>query len=149
MPWMTDPINSLIQFQEAYAAGSIPTQPGRLDPGILFAPDQPDGRPRFNYMRAQGSTLTAPVERSRGRIPVFNIGYAVPDAHRGKGLAKSTLLAALAEISSGLAGAGVRAIPVEAAISPGNLASLAVAQAIFDTEPTAIVDSGSGEAALH
>lgn len=58
MPWMTDPINALIQFQEAYAAGFIPTQPRRLDPGILFAPDQPKGRPRFNYMRAKGSTLT-------------------------------------------------------------------------------------------
>lgn len=150
---MTDPMNALIQFQDAFAAGFIPLQPGRQDPAILFAPDQSHGRPRFKYMRAQGSTLTVLVMLAQkgldGRYPVFNIGYAVHEAYRGRRLVQSTLVAALAELTAGLADAGVRAIHVEAVISPDNLASLAVANAVFDTDPIAIVDSESDEPALH
>lgn len=152
MPSMTDPMNALIQFQEAFEAGFIPVQPGRLDSTVLFAPDQPNGRARFNYMRAQGETLTALVMFAQDGVedgyPVFSIGYAVAVDHRGRGLAKSTLMAALAELSAGFAGANIPTIHVEAVISPSNLASQAVARAIFDATPKSITDSESGEPAL-
>lgn len=103
-------------------------------------------------MRAQGDTLTVLVMFAQngleGGHPIFNIGYAVSPDHRNAGLAKSTLVAALAEQSSGLASAGLAANHVEAVISPGNLASHEVARAIFDADPTPIVDSESGEPAL-
>ncbi len=150
---MTDPMDALIQFQEAFEAGFIPVRAGRLDPTILVAPDRPNGRPRFNFMRAQGETLTALVmfaqDGLEGGYPVFNIGYAVAYYYRGQGLAKSTLVAGLAELSAGLADANVPVIQVEAAISPDNLASQAVARAIFDAKPKLITDSVSGEPALH
>lgn len=146
-------MDALVQFQEAFEAGYIPVQAGRLDPTIFVAPDRPNGRPRFNYMRAQGERLTALVMFAQDGLedgyPVFNIGYAVDDDYRGQGLAKSTLVAALAELSEGLAGANISVIHVEAVISPENLISQAVARAIFDAEPTPITDSVSGEPALH
>ncbi|MGF7151875.1 RimJ/RimL family protein N-acetyltransferase [Sphingomonas zeicaulis] len=81
--------------------------------------------------------------------PVVNIGYAVPEAYRGHGLAKATLIAALAELSAGLAGARISAIHIEAVIAPDNLASLRVAAAIFDAAPTPIIDRESELPALH
>lgn len=150
---MTDPMDALVQFQEAFEAGYIPVQAGRLDPTILVAPDRPNGRPRFNFMRAQGDTLTVLVMFAQngveGGYPVFNIGYAVADDYRGHGLAKSTLAAGLAELSAGLAGADIPVIQVEAVISPDHLVSQAVARAIFDAKPKPITDSVSGEPALH
>lgn len=152
MPSMTDPMNALNQFQKAFEVGLIPVQPGRLDQTVLFAPDQVYGRARFNYMRAQGKTLIALVMFVQNGVedgnPVFSIGYAVADEYRGRGLAKSTLLAALTELSSGLASANISAIQVEAVISPNNLASQAIAMAVFDDTPSSITDSVSGEPAL-
>ena len=150
---MTDPMNALVQFQEAFDAGFIPVQPGRLDPTILVANDQPNGRPRFNFMRVDGERLTVLVMFAQNGLengcPVFNIGYAVAKGYRGRGLAKATLVAALAELSAGLAGAHIPVFHVEAVISPDNLTSQAVACAIFDASPTRITDSVSGEPALH
>lgn len=152
MPSMTDPMNALNQFQKAFEVGLIPVQAGRLDQTVLFAPDHANGRARFNYMRTQGETLIALVMFVQTGLedgnPVFSIGYAVADDYRGRGLAKSTLLAALTELSAGLASANIPAIQVEAVISLDNLASQAVATAVFDDTPRSITDSVSGEPAL-
>jgi hypothetical protein len=150
---MTDPMSALVQFQEAFEQGLIPVQPGRRDTNLLFAPDMPNGHPRFNYMRADGSTLTVLVMFAQNGLeegaPLFNIGYAVPEAYRGHGLAKATLTAALTELSAGLAGARIPAIYIEAVVSPDNVASQQVAAAIFDATPTPIIDSESKLPALH
>lgn len=152
MTSMTDPMNALNQFQKAFEEGLIPVQTGRLDQTVLFAPDHVNGRARFNYMRAQGKTLIALVMFVQDGVengdPVFSIGYAVADEYRGRGLAKSTLLAALAEFSSGLASANIPAIQVEAVISLNNLASQAIAAAVLDDTPSSITDSVSDEPAL-
>lgn len=145
MPVMTDPMDALVQFQQAYEAGLVPVQPGRLDGSVLVAADQPNGKSRFSYMRVDGAIVIALVmfaqDGLEGGNPVFNIGYAVAPGCRSRGLAKATLVAALAELSAGLAGAKVPIIHVEAVISPDNLASHAVAKAIFDDAPAPITDS--------
>lgn len=150
---MTNPMAALLQFQVTFEAGEIPVQPGRLDPTILFAVDHPNGGPRFNYMRAENKTLSVLVMFAQNglkyRSPLFNIGYAVAETYRGRGLAKSTLIGALAELSAGLGSAGVGAIHIEAVISPNNLASQAVARSIFDTVPIENTDCVSGEPALQ
>jgi hypothetical protein len=103
-------------------------------------------------MRAEGRTLTALVMFAQSGMedghPVFNIGYAVPETYRGRGLAKSTLVAALAELTNGLASAGIPMIHVEAVIDVDHGISQRVANAIFDEAPTTITDSVSGLPAL-
>ncbi len=150
---MTDPAAALALFQEAFAQGQIPVQPGRLDPTLLFAPDRPNGRPRFNYMRGEGRMLRALVmfaqDGTQNGHPVFNIGYAVAVAFRGQGLAKATLAGALAELTHGMGGAGIPCIHVEAMIDVDHAASQRVAEAIFNDVPTRIIDSISGLPALH
>ena len=153
MAQMTDPANALALFQQAFECGQIPVQPGRLDPDLLFAPDNPNGHARFNYMRAEGRLLTALVMFAQNGMedghPAFNIGYAVPEAYRGRGLAKSTLVAALAELTTGLGAAGIPFIHVEAVIDVDHVVSQRVVSVIFDVVPTAITDSESGLPALH
>jgi RimJ/RimL family protein N-acetyltransferase len=152
MPSMIDPMGALVQFQEAFKANRIPVQRGRRDASLLLAYDEPHDTPRFSYMRAMGKTLIALVMFARNGseegYPVFNVGYAVANDYRGRGLAKSTLVAGLAELSTGLAGAGIPIIHIEAVISPQNIASHAVARAVFDGAPTSIIDSVSGAPAL-
>lgn len=150
---MTDPAAALALFQEAFAQGQIPVQPGRLDPTLSFAPDRPNGRPRFNYMRSDGRMLRALVMFAQNGTqdghPVFNVGYAVAEAFRGQGLAKATLAGALAELAHGMGGAGIAFIHVEAVIDVDHAVSQRVAETIFNDAPIRIIDSISGLPALH
>lgn len=57
---MTDPTAAFALFQEAFAQGQIPVQPVRLGPTLSFAPDQLNGRPRFNYRRDDGVVAFTP-----------------------------------------------------------------------------------------
>ena len=150
---MTDPASALALFQEAFGQSQIPVQPGRLDPALLFAPDRPNGRPRFNYMRSDSRTLKALVMFAQNGTedghPVFNVGYAVAESFRGQGLAKSTLAAALAELTDGMGAAGIPCIHVEAVIDVDHAVSQRVAKTIFTDAPIRIIDSISGLPALH
>ncbi len=150
---MTDPAGALALFQEAFGQGQIPVQPGRLDSTLLFAPDRPNGRPRFNYMRSHGRTLSALVMFAQNGTqdgdPVFNVGYAVADAFRGQGLAKATLVAALAELADGMGAAGIPCLHVEAVVDVDHAVSQRVAKTIFNDAPIRIIDSISGLPALH
>jgi len=150
---MTDPTNALRLFQHAFEHGQIPVKRGCIDSTLMSAYDEPNGLARFNYMRAEGRTLSTLVMFAySGMIkghPCFNIGYAVAEAFQGKGLAKSTLVAALNEVANGLTGASVPMIHVEAVIAPENFVSQRVATVIFDSAPVTIIDSVSGLPALH
>lgn len=133
MPGLTDPYPALQSFQQAHAAGQIDLQRGRLDRNLYLHVDQPNGKPRFTYVRLSGQTVTCmvefvvvePVEGS----PCFHVGYAVDPAHRGQGLAKGLLPAAIAELQAGFGGAGMPGFYVEAIVSLDNPASQKVAAA--------------------
>lgn len=153
MARMTDPTNALRLFQHAFECGQIPVERGRIDPTLMFARDEPNGRARFNYMRVEGRTLSTLVMFAHSDMieghPCFNIGYAVAEAFQGKGLAKSTLVAALNEVANGLTGARIPMIHIEAVIAPENFVSQRVVTVIFDSAPVTITDSESGLPALH
>lgn len=153
MPQMTDPTDALVLYQQAFATGQIPLQSGALDPTLFVAVDRPNGHVRFSYMRFEGRTLIVLVMFAQsglvGEHPCFSVGYAVPEAYRGKGLATNTLVAGLAELEHGLRRANVPAIHVEAVIARNHAVSQSVAAAVFDDAPTEIVDSVSGQPALH
>lgn len=150
---MTDPGNALALYQEAFAAGAIPLRPCRLDPSLFRAVDQPNGKTRFSYMRIAGKKITALVVFAQEGMaeggPIFDIGYAVDDGARGRGLARSTLVAALAELEYGLKGANVPVIHIEVVIDVDHTVSQRVTAAIFPDAPKPITDSASGLPALH
>ncbi len=153
MAAMTDPGRALALYQQAFAAGAIPLQPCRLDPSLFMAVDHPNGKARFSYIRVAGTQVTVLVMFVQDGMeedgPIFNIGYAVDDSARGRGLARSTLVTALAELEEGLKGANVPVIHIEAVIDVDHTVSRRVAAAIFPDTPKPITDSESGLPALH
>jgi hypothetical protein len=152
---MTDPSDAMISFQQGLAAGEIPLQKGALDPDIFVHLDRPNGLTRFTYVRLNHQTVVALVmfviTDPLDGIPCFQIGYAVPEAYRGQGYAKSIVKAGIAELKNGLSRAHPAGAPfyVEAVVGIDNEASKRVAEATISTTPDAVTDSVSGLPALH
>jgi hypothetical protein len=154
MAAMTDPSEAMKSFQHALAAGQISLQKGELDQSLYVHVDQPNGLARFTYVRLSGPTVVAFVEfvivDPVDGLPCFHIGYAVPEAYRGQGKAKSVVGAGIAELKNGLSRAHPGAtFYVEAVVGTDNKASKRVAESTISTMPDAITDNVSGLPALH
>jgi len=153
MPAITDPMDALVQYQEAFVLGLIPVQPCSANHDLLFAVDYPHDNVRFSYMRAVRQSLSVLVMFVQTGLeeeePIFHIGYAVAPEFRGCGLAASTVGAALADLSVRLGRAQIPMIRIEAVIGVDNVASQRVALVIFDKTPVSVTDEVSGEPALY
>lgn len=154
MPAMTDPTQALQSFQGALKSGLITNlQRGALDPKIYVHLDEPNGLPRFTYVRLEGKIVTALVMLVRVEpldgLPCFQIGYAVPEKYRKQGRARSCIVAAISELAAGLGRNGIPAFYVEAVVGADNEPSMRVAEKVLSSSPKPITDQFSGEAALH
>lgn len=150
---MTDPSDALASFQLYLTNGSPRLQPGTFDKTLLAHLDYPNGHMRLTYVRLAQHTVTVFVEfvqiEPLDGLACFHVGYAVPPAYRGQGLARAALDAALKELEFGLGRNGVPAFYVEAVIGTDNTASRRVAEQVLTQSPEAITDSVSGQPALR
>ncbi len=151
MPELTDIMPALECFQAALRAGEIEVVPAQVDPSLGFYTDNMSGTRRFVFVRLNGQTVKAyvclvPYERQED-LPVFAVGYAVPDAYRGRGLAKEVFAAGVTELRHLFA--GNPPFFAEAIIDPGNVASQRVAASVLGGEPRSITDQVSGQPALQ
>jgi len=153
MPGMTDPSSALQSFQIAMVSGQLSLQRGALDHDVFLHFDQPNNRPRFTYVRVEGSTVTAMAmfvaDVPMDGKPFFDLGYAVPAAYRGQGRAKEIVAAGLAELAKGMGRTRAPSLFVQAVVGKDNAASQHVAVATISAEPTEIIDSVSGLPALR
>ncbi|HEY3815372.1 MAG TPA: hypothetical protein VGL66_19295 [Caulobacteraceae bacterium] len=153
MPAMTDPHDALVSFQQALAEGALQLRPGELDLTLLLHVDHPNNVLRLTYVHTEGTTVTAlamfaQVEPYEG-LPCFQVGYAVPDACRGKGRAKAVLKAAIAEMEHGFARTPLKRFYVEAVVGVDNAPSRKIAEAVFEQTGTEITDEVSDQPAIH
>jgi hypothetical protein len=81
-------------------------------------------------------------------LPCFQAGVAVPEAHRGRGNAKSVLAAAIAELRHGLSRNKITSFYVEAIVSIDNEPSKRVAESTISATPVE-VNEFSGLPALQ
>jgi hypothetical protein len=150
---MTDPSNALPLFQSALLAGQIPLRPGRIDQALFAAPDEVNGKFRMSYLRLQERVITALVQFVAldpiDGLPCFHIGYAVPEPYRRQGIARSAVLSAFSEMEHGYGRNWPQRFFVEAVVSPDNIGSKKVAEALFESAPEPITDSVSGKPALR
>lgn len=151
MAKMTDPTDAMVSFQEALHAGEIEPERGRLDPDVYFFADVFWDTPRLTYVFLQGRRVVAfanfvRVNDLEGSM-CFQLGYAVPQDMRGKGLATRLLRAAIMEMQQGFASLG--SFTVEAVIGETNLASQKVAERGLTSERKAIKDKESGLPAFY
>jgi hypothetical protein len=157
VPDIVDPTGALVSFQQALRAGVLQCQRGEVDREIVVYRDTPEGgrgEMRLTYARvAPGPVVKAlaivtPVEPIAG-LPTFQIGYAVPQAYRRKGLAKGIVEAAIAELKSGMGRQGMKEFWVEAIVGANNEASKKVCEATLSKVGKPTTDGLSGNPALQ
>ncbi|PPQ36640.1 GNAT family N-acetyltransferase [Rhodopila globiformis] len=139
-----DPHDALMLFQQALSRGEIPLRRGTVDQELFCCIDHPDGKARLSYMRIEDGLLTTLVMLAdNGCIdgkPCFQIGYAVPEAYRNQGRARSAVKVAIADVRHELSRVGVPAFYVEAFVGIGNEASQRVAVETISPRPVAVTD---------
>jgi hypothetical protein len=154
MASMTDPTDALMSFQQAFLDGEIRLQRAELDPDLFVFADTPGpGLYRYSYVRLDDRTVKAFVNAMPAgfidKLPCFQLGVAVPVKYRNKGLARSTLAAAIAEMKNGFSRAGFPSFYVEGIVGMDNEPSKKASAAAISATPTAVTDSVSGLPALQ
>ncbi len=126
MPTIVNPFDALKSFEPALKNGELDVQPGTIDPTLIVHLDQPNGQTRITYARMRGPSMSAiaiitPAEFENG-VPVFQIGYAVPQHLRKRGIGKEIAQAAIAEFTAGMAQNGIVHFYIEAVVGTRNVA---------------------------
>lgn len=145
---MTDPMDALSGLQTALLAGVVRLSPCELSDDIHVLLDHPNGRPRFTFARMAGSqvqaialfVLTEPVEG----LPCFQVGYAVIESMRGKGLGSNSLQQGIEELRQGLSRTPMKEFFLEAVVSADNEPSKKIAERLISSRPESCIDIHSG-----
>ncbi len=158
MPTIVNPMDALKTFEPALRSGEISIQRGEVEPDLFVHLDHPNGEVRVTYARFKngspengsvtGLAIIIPAGFEDG-LPVFQIGYAVPQNLRKRGNARDVSRAAIAEFRAGMARNGITSFRLEAIVGMENLASQKVAESIFGLSKKETVDEHSGEAVLQ
>ena len=148
MPTLVNPMDALRSFAPALKAGEISVQPGEVDHEVFVHIDQPNGEPRVTYVRFKNGSVISlaiviPAEPYKSER-CFQIGYAVPQHLRKRGLAKDIARAAIAEFSAAMSRNGIDSFYVEAIVGTKN-----VAESIFGKPVKESVDKHSSEPILQ
>lgn len=153
MPTLTDPMNALIDLQRALASKQVTLRACSVHKELGVILDEPMGVPRFTYasverriVRAVG--LLAQTEPIDG-VPCFQLGYAVEESSRRRGLGQSIAAAAIDELRFGLSRHSVKQFYVEAVVAVSNAPSNKIARRLLSESPTAGIDTGSKESILQ
>lgn len=151
---IVNPMDALKLFEPAFNSGELEVQRGDIHKDVIVHADSPNGNSRLTYVTMSGTSVTSmalivSAEFENGK-PVFQIGYAVPQHLRKRGMAKAIAKAAVDEFTAGIALAGIKLFYLEAMVSVQNIGSQKVAAYLFpDAVPKEIVDQESGEPTLQ
>ncbi len=156
MATVVNPMDALKSFEPAFQRGELEMRRGQIHSDLLIHMDVPDGKNwRLTYAKTNGTTVRAitlisdagPMDEDG--LPVFQVGYAVPQHLRKRGLATSTTQAAIDEFTAGMKRNGVESFYLEAVVGVRNIASQKVAERVIGGGPKPITDENSGEPALQ
>ena len=150
---MTDPMNALTQLQIALDNGVVLLTPCEIHKELGVIADKPNGTPRFTYAlikngKVQAVSLFALAQPIEG-IPCFNIGYAVIEKERGKGIATQLVKKGIDELQNGFKRNGIAEFYIEAVVSVSNEPSNKLAEKLISDSPASGTDCFSGEACLQ
>jgi hypothetical protein len=150
---MVDPMTALTSFQTALTRGQLLLEPGRLHPEISTHFDVRPDVFRVTYARIEGrDALAIAMIARKGQkdgLPCFQVGYAVKEKSRGKGLATEVLTKGIAEFRNGFGPLGGANYFLEAVVAVDNEPSKRVASKVISQAPTPCTDAYSGEEALY
>ena len=146
---ITDPMDALRFLQVALDAREVALQSCELHPEIGVLLDHPNGVTRFTYASVAGGNvqavaLFAEADRMHG-LPCFNVGIAVIEPLRGRGLASTVLEKAIAEMKNGFRRTPMKAFYLEAVVSISNEPSNRLASKAFSSTRESGTDAYAGE----
>lgn len=149
---ITDPMDALVSLQREVRRGML-TNPTGLSPGVRVVLDHPNGVIRYTYARIEHGRVKSIAifvyhEPING-VPCFNLGYAVPEAYRNRGLASLIIEQGIQELRRGLGRHGAKSFYVEAVVGTDNLASQRAASKTISDSPVAGTDFESEEPILQ
>jgi GNAT superfamily N-acetyltransferase len=145
---LPNPHDAMQSLEDAIACGDVRLQKGEVDPTLWMTVDKPNGELRLTYVRLEVSKVVALVmaiecEPFESKL-CLNIGYAVAETHRGKGVAKEIVKAAIAEMQKGFGRTRNAEFYVEAIVGEDNLPSMRVAEQVISSTYNSMPDSFSG-----
>jgi hypothetical protein len=149
---MADPIIALLKFQDTINAGG-PVDPEVLNEGYAILPDEINGGIRNSFAKivdgeVQAMSIFGLVDPIDG-LHCFNVGYAVKESCRGRGLAVEAVNKGIKELSKSFVNAGVRRFYIDALIDAKNIHSLNVAKRLFSNLGVPAIDESTGTPSFY
>ncbi len=145
-PIMADPTDYTLAMQHLQAAirkGQVQMTPCQLHPDIKMLADQAGGNLRLTYAKVEHGRVKAFAAASpsgwREGAMIFNLGYAVPEYYRGRGLAREIARKAIDDLVAGMKRNGHPSLWIEITMDVENVASQKVAAAVLGVEPESFV----------
>lgn len=153
MKRMTDPMDALRSMQDCLVK-RVPLGfracVYHRDMKLLL--DSPTGEPRLSYALIDGVTVKALCIFAHGDpidgVPCFDIGFAVAEKFRRKGLGKSMVENCIDELSKGMRGKFGPKLYIEAIVGADNVGSRKIAELVISSSPESCTDEHSGQAAF-
>lgn len=152
MSSIANPMDALIQFQD-YLSSGMPIDPTLLVNNYLEMYEEPGGGRRFSFAKILENEIQAlaifGLEDHLNEILCYNVGYAVSENHRGRGLAIEAIKIGLARLKDNLKLEGVSQFYLEAVIEHSNIYSIKIAEKILNCKGVEVYERESGKPALH
>lgn len=131
----------LRQIAVAIKNNSISLQQGRISEDIYAHADKPNGNLRLTYVMfsptVQNQVIARCVillDRNEGKIPIWQIDWAVLDQYRNQGFGLAIAAKSLIEFTNGMKGKLAHGYAIEAVVDQGNEASLNIARSVLGGE---------------
>lgn len=144
---MPDLSFTLASFQRAFREGLIDPRPVASNSKFYLLADEAEGTPRLTYAFIErGEAIAIAVyfvaPPYKGNM-CFQVGYAVDERHRNKGVATTLLETSVAELRRNFK-QRTKLFYIEAVVEESNLASMTVAGRVLSSQPASAKDSNSG-----
>jgi hypothetical protein len=150
---MADPIVALRGFQNAINSGATPDPYDLEDNYIALYDEFPDGRKRYSYVKIVGQEVQAlsifGLEDPIKNIVCYNVGYAVCELHRKRGLAVEVVSKGLEKLTRELRSTNLEKFYLEAIVEVTNIASINTARKLFASPGRPMIDFYSKRPAVY
>lgn len=150
---MVNPLEALNALQDYIKKGSAPLEICQSDSRYHYVLDVVGGKNRFSCFEIRQGVIAAYVGLvnvgTEMGIQRFQIGYAVIEQERSKGLGAAIVNASITELLRVVRGFGIYQVYIEAVIALNNIHSINLSKKCINSEYEEIIDEYSGEEALY
>ncbi len=149
---MADPMIPLLSFQQKLDSGASVDSSLIIEDYLTMYDEPGEGRRRYSYAKIIGKEIQTlaifGLENSVDGIVCYNVGYAVKENHRGRGLAVEAINKGIEDLKKKFSLQGIKNFYLEAVVGVNNKHSIQVAEKIFLKPGVLILESESNTPSL-